>query len=137
MGTHAIAVIKNNKGEYLQYFEEKWNSYLFLNYKTIEKDEIIKVVSEEFGIPSTDIDACTFVGDKIHSKFSEAAKIVKEYHHYFFKVDIKEDIPFMNEETFNINCKQFKWFSYNELETDKRIQEVNSDVVSYIKEFAI
>ena len=62
---------------------------------------------------------------------------MKEYHHYFFKVDIKSDIPFMNEETLNINGKQFKWFSYNELETDKRIQEVNSDVVSYIKEFAI
>ena len=26
-------VIKNNKNEYLQYFDNKWNSYLFLNCK--------------------------------------------------------------------------------------------------------
>lgn len=33
MGKHAIMVIKNNKNEYLQYFDNKWNSYLFLNCK--------------------------------------------------------------------------------------------------------
>lgn len=30
---HAIIIIKNEKGEYLQYYDERWNSYLFLNCK--------------------------------------------------------------------------------------------------------
>lgn len=33
MGKHAIIVIKNNRHEYLRYFDNKWNSYLFLNCK--------------------------------------------------------------------------------------------------------
>ena len=30
---HAIIIIKNEEGEYLQYFDNRWNSYLFLNLK--------------------------------------------------------------------------------------------------------
>ena len=33
MGEHAIIVIKNENSKYLQYFDEGWNSYLFLNCK--------------------------------------------------------------------------------------------------------
>ena len=28
MGKHAIIVIKNNNNEYLQYFDQRWNSFL-------------------------------------------------------------------------------------------------------------
>ena len=30
---HAIIIVKNIRGEYLQYYENSWNSYLFLNCK--------------------------------------------------------------------------------------------------------
>ena len=30
---HAIIIIKNEEREYLQYYDNRWNSYLFLNLK--------------------------------------------------------------------------------------------------------
>lgn len=30
---HAIIIIKNDEGDFLQYFDDIWNSYLFLNCK--------------------------------------------------------------------------------------------------------
>ena len=33
MGKHAIIIIKNKENKYLQYYDERWQSYLFLNCK--------------------------------------------------------------------------------------------------------
>ena len=134
MGKHAIIVIKNDRNEYLQYFDEKWNSYLFLNCKLEENfnEEIIKkYVSEKLKINEEDIKS-EYIGKKTHTKFSESAKINKEYEHYFFKVNTK----LYNDDTyFYIDNIKYGWYSYNELENDKRIQEVNSDIVGFIKEY--
>ena len=63
------------------------------------------------------------VSTTLHQKFFE-----KEYHHYFYEAKIKDfgDIIFNKE--FEINDIKFKWYSY------KRIQEVNFDIVEFIKE---
>ena len=37
MHKHSIIIIKNEENEYLQYFDKKWNSYLFLNSKMNNK----------------------------------------------------------------------------------------------------
>ena len=34
---HAIIIIKNKDGQYLQIFQDTWNSYLFLNCKIQDK----------------------------------------------------------------------------------------------------
>ena len=42
---HTILIIKNND-KYLQYFDERWNSYLFLNTKvqgSVNEKELIKM----------------------------------------------------------------------------------------------
>ena len=46
MGKHAIIVIKNKENEYLQYFDDKWNSYLFLNCKMENKDDVKSIINE-------------------------------------------------------------------------------------------
>ena len=45
MGKHAIIVIKNKENEYLQYFDDKWNSYLFLNCKMQNKDDVKSIIN--------------------------------------------------------------------------------------------
>ena len=58
MGIHSIIVIKNEKDEYLQYFDERWNSYLFLNCKLPNGDdcELVKnKVAEALNIDKKDI----------------------------------------------------------------------------------
>ena len=139
MGKHAIIVIKNEKNEYLQYFDEKWNSYLFMNCKMKSKDDIDSIIGElsnSIYLEKEDV-KIFFIGEKVHRKFSESAKIEKEYQHYFYKVEVLKNIDKFNKKEFMNSNKKYKWFSFDELEKDKRIQKVNRDIVEYIKEFKI
>lgn len=87
------------------------------------KQYIESAISEKFGIKIKNIN---LIMNKVHSKFSERDKIVKEYHHYFYNA-------FLDEDNSNENIK-IKYFSYKELLEDKRIQEVNSDIVKFVGE---
>lgn len=134
MGKHAIIIIKNEKDEYLQYFDEKWNSYLFMNCKMKNKDDVDAVNSElkqSLGLNKEDVNLF-FVGEKVHRKFSESAKIEKEYQHYFYKIDMLKSIDKFNHKEFENSNKRYKWFSVDELTKDERIQKVNSDIVEYV-----
>ena len=135
MGKHAIIVIKNNK-RYLQYYDLRWESYLFLNCK-LDTDEYEKIVvnhlSNILNISKKIIDI-NYIGYKVHKKFSESDKIEKEYTHYFYKVEILDNLQ---DNDFIINNTKYKWFTYDELLNNKRIMQVNSDIVRFIKEFNI
>ena len=134
---HSIIIIKNNKNEYLQYFDNRWNSNLFLNCKTLEnfsEKNIENDLLEKLNLSKENL-YCTFLGDKIHSKFSESAQKEKTYQHSFYKITIKNMPSNMNQKSFSINNVNYSWLSMEELENDPRIQQVNSDIVSYIKDF--
>ena len=125
---HTILIIKN-KDKYLQYFDERWNSYLFLNTKvqgSVNEKELIKFIEERFNIKDVTVE---YKFDKVHSKYSPTANKEKTYHHYFYKVNLN-----LEDNDFKINDIDYKWFTMDELEADKRIQEINSDIVSFIKE---
>lgn len=131
---HAIIIIKNSNEEYLQYYDERWRSYLFLNCKIQNQFDIEKIKNEVKQKLNIDEITVSYVIDKIHTKFSESDKIDKEYHHYLFIVNIKNmDGKMLNKE-FIINNIKFKWYSYEELLADVRIQNVNSDIVGFVKE---
>ena len=88
MNTHSIIIIKNEKNEYLQYYDKKWNCYLFLNSKMKNKEDMESIynkIKEMLNIEKEDVEI-SFVGEKIHKKFSESDKIEKEYQHFFYKV---------------------------------------------------
>lgn len=136
MGKHAIITIKNKKGEYLQYFDERWKSFLFPNCKLINdnhKELILECLKDKFNLNFTDI-KINYLTDKIHEKFSESDKIIKEYHHYFYQIQYLELPNQLKNKTFINNNIRFAWLSLNELESDERIQEVNLDIVGFIKE---
>jgi len=46
---HAIIIIKNEKNKYLQYYDNRWESYLFPNCKINDKTDYDKIVEEIFG----------------------------------------------------------------------------------------
>lgn len=129
---HAIMIIKNNKGEYLQYYDERWESYLFLNCKLDENSNeltIINDVIQKLNLETNELE-CSYLMDKIHEKYSESAKKNKIYHHYFYKIDIKE----LNQENFAVNEIKYSWFKMKDLEKNERVMKVNSDIISFIKE---
>ncbi len=131
---HAIIIIKNLNNEYLQYYDERWNSYLFLNCKIenqFDTDNIQNEVQQKLNVKKVTV---SYIMDKIHTKLSESDKINKEYHHYFFIANIKDINEQILNKEFVINNVKFKWYSYEELLADERIQKVNSDIVSFVKE---
>lgn len=135
---HVIIVVKNNDDEYLQYYDNRWDSLLFLNCKKEDNfsEDIIKDnIFNRFDIDRSNINIKYF-GEKTHSKFSVSNQIMKEYCHDFYLVSF--NLPdFMNKKEFIYKDINYVWYSMDELETDERIQEVNSDIVSFIKEFNI
>ena len=135
---HIIIVVKNNNDEYLQYYDNRWDSLLFLNCKKkddFNEDIIINDISNRFDINKEEINI-KYYGEKTHSKFSVSNQIMKEYCHDFYLVNFK--LPeYMSNKEFIYKDVNYVWYSLLELETNERIQEVNSDIVSYIKEFNI
>lgn len=132
---HAIIIIKNDKNEYLQYYEKNWKSYLFLNCKLLDnfkEQDIVKEVIQKLKISNNDI-KCNYLDDKIHKKYSVSDEKEKEYHHYFYSIEIENMPSLMKEQHFTIDSIQYSWYSLEELENDSRIQEVNSDIVGFIK----
>lgn len=122
---HAIIIIKD-KDKYLQYYEKTWESYLFINCKIVNENDyeyIKKTIKEKHDI---EINRIKLIKDIIHTKYSVKNKINKEYHHYFYQVEI-------NNKDLDDN---YKYFSYKELTENKRIMEVNSDIVEYVREIS-
>ena len=129
---HTILIIKNND-KYLQYFDERWNSYLFLNCKCENNKDIAKIsdtVLEKLGIKPLKID---YLFTKIHSKYSVKHEKMREYEHYFYLVDIGTE--FIDKKEFVINNTKFKWLSMEELENDPEIMQINGDIIGFIKEW--
>ena len=136
MGNHAIGVIKNEKNQYLQYFDERWNCWLFINCKLPNGDDneaIKKEIENKLKIDKNLIEA-RCVGYKRHRKFSESAKKEKEYVHYFYDIHLNTRL---NLDDFEIDGILYKWYTYEELMNDSRIQKVNGDVIGFMKEFGL
>lgn len=137
--THAIIMIKNEEEKYLQYYDNRWNSYLFINVKLTSdngKEKITQIKKDLVGKLNVNEEDITIKleFDRIHSKYSESAKKEKEYHHYFYKVNIEGLSNNNSSSNIIINDIEYKWFSMKELENDKRIMEINSDIVNMIKD---
>ena len=134
--THAIIIIKNNNGDYLQYFDNRWNSFLFPNCKLINANHqelIFTKLVEDLKLP-IEITKFSLVFEKTHSKFSESAKTEKLYHHYFYEIDYTFHSSITQDNEFSINSVKFKWLSLSDLKSNPRIKEVNSDIIGYITE---
>ena len=130
---HSIIIIQNKKNEYLQYYDKKWESYLFLNCKLPngkDSNAIVNKVSKSLGVKKELVEA-TYCDYKKHKKFSQREKKEKEYIHYFYKVNLLNELE---TDEFEINGINYKWLSYEELLQDKRIKETNNDIVQFVKE---
>ena len=131
---HAIIIIKNNNNEYLQCYESSWKSYLFLNCKVKDENDLEPLktcIKEKLGVEPQNI---TYLFTKIHSKYSVKHEKMREYEHYFYLVDI-DTITLEVQKEFVINNTKFKWLSMEELENDPEIMQINGDIIGFTKEW--
>ena len=107
---HSIIIIK--KGDkYLNYYDDRWDMYLFPNIKGNDIEEIKKKYNT---------DKVKFLFYMKHDKYSKSHKEMRTYNHYFYEVDA--DIP-------------GEYFTLDELLNDPKVKESNSDIISFIKDY--
>ena len=123
MSIHGIIIIKNND-KYLQYYDKRWDSLLFLNMKLNKEFTDIDIIDFVEKTLNKKVINCRFIKNIIHSKYSVSHKEIREYNHYFYLVNL-------DNYDFNDTCK---FLSIDELKNNKRVMEVNSDIVSFIEE---
>lgn len=129
--THQILVIKN-QNKYLQYYDKDWNSYLFLNKKPDKIpyiDDIETYINNMFNISDS---KCHYLGNILNKKLSIKYNKIREYQHFIYSVDSKQLNNKFTSTEFKLNNIKYKWFTLDELLSDARIQEVNSDIVGEV-----
>lgn len=134
--SHVILIIENKEHKYLQYYDKRWNSFLFLNIKVNKEnfeDDIYDFLINQFNINKNQIQLISLF-DKIHTKYSESSKTKKEYHHFFYKVIIKELESFLNQNNL-IYEKEYTWLDFSEMKKNARIMEVNKDIIEMLKKY--
>jgi len=133
---HALLLIKNKKGEFLQVFDTDWNSLLFPNCKFNLNHANAEIESYLESTLALSIDNISYhyLTNRVHEKLSQRSKTVKTYNHYFYEIKIKKLPENMNSKSFSINDTRFSWLSIKELESDSKIQETNSDIIKMVKD---
>ena len=107
---HSIIIIKKDN-KYLNYYDDRWDMYLFPNIKGNNIDDIKQ---------KYDTDNVQFLFDKVHDKYSIPNNENRTYHHYFYQVDKEIDGDY---------------FTLDELLSMDKVKENNEDIINYIKEY--
>ena len=107
---HSIIIIKKDN-KFLNYFDERWNMYLFPNIKGNDIEEIKNKYNT---------DNVKLLFDKVHDKYSVSHEEVRTYHHYFYEVDADVD---------------GEYFTLDELLSNEEVKKHNEDIIGFISEF--
>lgn len=107
---HSIIIIKKDD-KYLNYYDDRWDMYLFPNIKGNNINEI----KEKYNT-----DNVRLLFDKVHSKYSVSHGENRTYHHYFYEVESDID---------------GEYFTLDELLEDPKVKENNSDIIGFIREY--
>jgi len=107
---HSIIIIKKD-GRFLNYFDKRWNMYLFPNIKGNDIEEIKQKYNT---------DNVKYLFDKVHDKYSVSHNEHRTYHHYFYEVETDID---------------GEYFTLDELLIDPKVKENNSDIIGFIKNY--
>ena len=107
---HSIIIIKRGN-KYLNYFDDRWNMYLFPNISGNNINDIKNKYN------SSNV---RYLFDKVHEKFSISHNEDKLYHHFFYEVECDID---------------GEYFTLDELLNDFKVKKYNSDIIEYIKDY--
>lgn len=121
---------------FLLYYDDAWKCWFFFSFHTSEvqnEENIIQRLSHKLKINPKYIKV-QYISDRIQPKFSEKDKINKVYQHSLYQGIIAQFPENMKQDEFEIDGIRYRWWTIEEMEAEPRIMEVNSDVVSYVKE---
>ena len=129
---------KNNPLQYLQCYDKRWKSYLFLYLHTNENEDkniekIKTFVCSNLNVAVEDVNI-RFLFEKSHEKYSIPNKITRKYNHRFYEIDLSSFKNYKNN-TFHIRGNKYTWMTLEEMMDNKTIMKKNSDIVGFIREY--
>ena len=136
---HSIVLIKDSfqrfPNRFLVYEDKRWGCKLILNFKeNPNNEEFIKNhLSGDLKIELDDINL-SYLGQRIHEKYSESAKEEKVYCHKFYIANINQFPDKITKDSFEIDGKKYRWMTITELEMDEEVQKKNRDILEFVKE---
>lgn len=123
---------------FLLYYDTRWKCYLFPNGRTdmdeaVNEENLKRDVSRSLKVAPETI-SVRKRGERIHQKYSVSDCIPKWYHHTFYELTVAQFPEKAQTIAFDIEGTSYRWMSIAEMEQNPRIQEVNSDIVTMVKE---
>lgn len=131
---YSLIIIKY-KNKYLLYDNQRQKCKLFINYKTVNKDNeqhLINFISKDLEI-DTSLISCKYITSKIQRKYSISHNEYRTYNHSLYLVTLSSLPTIMKTNAFIIKNKHYYWLTMNDMLNDKNIKEKNLDVVEFVK----
>lgn len=123
---YSLIIIKY-KNKYLLYDDQRWKCKLFINYKTVNKDNdqhLINFISKDLEIDNSLI-SCKYITSKIQRKYSISHNEYKTYNHSLYLVTLSFLQTIIINNDFIIKNKHYYWMTMNMISNDKSIKEKN------------
>ena len=122
----SLLAIRNNKNQYLQIYDERWQCWLFPYIRSTD-DNKSNVDAFAGNLLGTDVDM-SYVATAKHCKYSVSDKVYKIYNHKLYKLLVDTELPKLAEDD-----SKYRWMSIDELEADESIIEKNDDIIAFVK----
>ena len=131
-----IAISNGNK--YLLYHDSGWDCDFFPNHATNEvESENIRLLtdylSNGFDIPKNDF-TLTRVTGITREKYSTEHDETRVYHYTLYRANITHMPDAWKADKFHVDSKDCRWMTTDEMLSDPRIQKVNRDVVTLVRD---
>lgn len=137
---HSLVVIRNlfteNKQKFLVYYDEKWDCKLFLNYKTMDRDNensILDRVAADLALNREDME-CHYITSRVQEKYSVSHGENRVYNHRLYELKIHHFPEQTRQTDFVLNGRHYYWMTLEEMEHDENIEKKNMEVVDFVKE---
>lgn len=140
---HSLVLIRNTFDaeikKFLVYYDENWDCKLFLNYKTVEKNNeaiIVDNIAADLGIDKIMVH-CNYISSRVHEKYSVSHQENRVYNHRLYEAHISSFPDRMKKDNFIHNNKHYYWMTMEEMEKDENIIKKNVDVLDFVKEYIV
>lgn len=133
-----LVIIKNSFGnfpnKFLLYYDKDWDCEFFPNYPTSDydnEDNIRIRLADDLKINSQSIHL-KFADKKVQTKYKPSAEEERIYEHTLYEAIIDYMPKDMMKNSFTRNGKIYCWKTIEQMKSDKKIMEKNSEVIEFV-----
>ena len=134
----SIVIIKDTynsfPNHYLVRYVKDWDCKLFFSFRTQDADNENNIATQLSNMLHVNREhiSVEYKTQDYTTKYSVKDKCTKTYDHQFYVATITDFPDSVKEQDFVIDDVHYYWMSYEKMIEDKRIREVNRDIVDFV-----